>query len=90
MTDEAPDSIGKMTGEVASGHGTVNHAIDEYVRAAVSSTPIVSRDISALLKRGITGTYHHVIQQHLNRYLAEFDFRYNNRIALGVDDATPR
>jgi hypothetical protein len=38
------------------------------------------------LKRGITGVYHHVSQQHLKRYLAEFDFRYNERIALGVDD----
>ena len=41
----------------------------------------------ALLKRGITGTYHHVSQQHLKRYLAEFDFRYNERSALGVEDA---
>ena len=41
----------------------------------------------SILKRGITGTYHHVSQQHLKRYLAEFDFRYNERSALGVDDA---
>ena len=32
------------------------------------------------------GIYHHVSQQHLKRYLAEFDFRYNNRVALGVED----
>jgi hypothetical protein len=38
------------------------------------------------LKRGIMGTYHHVSQQHLKRYLAEFDFRYNERMALGVSD----
>ncbi len=37
-------------------------------------------------KHGITGTYHHVSQRHLKRYLAEFDFRYNERAALGVDD----
>jgi hypothetical protein len=30
--------------------------------------------------------YHHVSEAHLKRYLAEFDFRYNERIALGVDD----
>jgi len=36
-----------------------------------------------ILKRGIIGTYHHVSQKHLHRYLAEFDFRYNNRTALG-------
>lgn len=43
------------------------------------------RAISALVKRGIVGTFHKVSQQHLHRHLAEFDFRYNNRIALGVD-----
>jgi hypothetical protein len=40
----------------------------------------------SIFKRGIYGTYHHVSQQHLKRYLAEFDFRYNERAALGVDD----
>ena len=40
----------------------------------------------SILKRGITGTYHHVSQQHLKRYLAEFDFRYNERSSLGVSD----
>ena len=40
----------------------------------------------SILKRGIFGVYHHVSQEHLKRYLAEFDFRYNERIALGVDD----
>jgi hypothetical protein len=34
------------------------------------------------------GTYQHVAEKHLHRYLAEFDFRYNNRIALGVNDLT--
>lgn len=38
------------------------------------------------MKRGITGVYHHVSPQHLKRYLAEFDFRYNHREALGVND----
>ena len=40
----------------------------------------------AILKRGVIGTYHHVSKQHLKRYLAEFDFRYNERVALGVND----
>jgi ISXO2-like transposase domain len=40
----------------------------------------------SILKRGITGVYHHVSAQHLHRYLAEFDFRYNERVALGIDD----
>jgi hypothetical protein len=38
------------------------------------------------MKRGIHGVYHHVSQQHLKRYLAEYDFRYNERSALGVED----
>ncbi len=41
----------------------------------------------SILKRGINGVYHHVSQQHLKRYLAEFDYRYNERTALGVNDA---
>ena len=40
-----------------------------------------------LFKRGMKGTYQHCGPQHLQRYLDEFDFRYNNRIALGVGDA---
>ena len=40
----------------------------------------------SILKREITGTYYHVSQQHLKRYFAEFDFRHNERAALGVDD----
>ena len=43
---------------------------------------------SSILKRGINGVYHHVSQQHLKRYLCEFDFRHNERMALGVDDKT--
>jgi hypothetical protein len=41
----------------------------------------------SILKRGIIGTYHHISEAHLKRYLAEFDFRYNERVALGVNDA---
>jgi hypothetical protein len=40
----------------------------------------------SILKRGVVGTYHHVSQQHPKRYLAEFDYRYNEREALGVTD----
>ena len=34
----------------------------------------------------MTGTYQHCGEQHLDRYLAEFDFRYSNRASLGIDD----
>ena len=62
----------------------VNHRAGEYVKGDVHTNTI--EGCFAILKRGIIGTYHHVSQQHLKRYLAEFDFRYSNRIALDVDD----
>ncbi len=66
-------------------HQTVNHGIGEYVRGPAHTNTIES--YFAILKRGITGTYHHVSQEHLKRYLAEFDFRYNERKSLEVTDA---
>jgi transposase-like protein len=65
-------------------HEVVNHSAEEYVRGDVHTNTI--EGYFSILKRGINGTYHHVSQQHLGRYLAEFDFRYNNRSALGVED----
>ncbi len=65
-------------------HQVVNHSIDEYVRGDATTNTIES--YFAILKRGIFGTFHHVSQQHLKRYLAEFDFRYNERESLGVTD----
>jgi len=41
----------------------------------------------AILKRGVVGTFHHVSEAHLSRYLSEFDFRYSNRSALGISDS---
>ncbi|WP_420966851.1 IS1595 family transposase [Bradyrhizobium sp. B120] len=65
-------------------HEVVNHGIGEYVRGDAHTNTI--EGYFSILKRGITGTYHHVSPQHLKRYLAEFDFRYNERMALGVSD----
>src|SRR5207249_7849160 len=65
-------------------HEFVNHGIGEYVRGEAHTNTV--EGYFATLKRGITGAYHHVSQQHLKRYLAEFDFRYNERMALGVSD----
>ncbi len=84
MTDDS--TVYPKIGEEYAGHGTVNHSIEEYVRGGFWHTNTVENYFS-ILKRGITGTYHHVSQQHLKRYLAEFDFRYNERSALGVSDA---
>ena len=41
----------------------------------------------SIFKRGMRGVYQHCAEKHLHRYLAEFDFRYHNRSALGVEDA---
>lgn len=83
MTDDS--TVYPEIGDEFAGHGSVNHSIEEYVRGNFWHTNTVENYFS-ILKRGITGTYHHVSQQHLKRYLAEFDFRYNERITLGVND----
>ena len=62
----------------------MNHSIDEYVRGNVHTNTV--EGFFSILKRGVIGTYHHVSEAHLARYLAEFDFRYSNRSALGVSD----
>jgi len=58
-------------------HETVNHYKKEYVRGQIHTNTI--EGYFSLLKRGLTGTFHHVSQKHLQRYLDEFSFRYNNR-----------
>lgn len=75
----------RLVGPMFARHETVNHGIGEYVRGEAHTNTIES--YFAILKRGVMGTYHHVSQQHLKRYLCEFDFRYNERTALGVADA---
>ncbi len=66
------------------GHETVNHGADEYVRGEAYTNTV--EGVFSIFKRGMKGVYQHCSEKHLHRYLAEFDFRYNNRIALGVDD----
>src|ERR1700716_1239086 len=83
MTDEA--TVYTQIGREFSGHGTVNHSAEEYVRAQFWHTNTVENYFS-ILKRGIIGTYHHVSAGHLHRYGAEFDFRYNYRVGLGFSD----
>ena len=84
MTDESPIYPSALAG--FSGHGTVNHSIEEYVRGQFWHTNTVESYFS-ILKRGVIGTYHHVSAEHLKRYLGEFDFRHNERARLGVDDS---
>jgi transposase-like protein len=82
-TDES--GIYWKIGEEFASHRTVNHAANEYVRGDAYTNTIDG--YFSILKRGIYGVYHHVSQEHLKRYLCEFDFRYNYRIALGFNDA---
>jgi hypothetical protein len=60
------------------------HCANEYARGNVHTNTI--EGFFSLLKRGLIGTYHHVGEQHLQRYVREFDFRYNYREKLGFDD----
>ena len=82
MTDEAPQY--KAIGKQFSSHGTVNHGDHEYVRGLTHTNTI--EGFYSIFKRGMKGIYQHCSENHLHRYLAEFDFRYSNRVKLGVND----
>lgn len=82
MTDEA--SYYRSIGREFKYHFTVQHGIGEYVRGGAHTNTI--EGYFSIFKRGMIGIYQHCSSRHLKRYLAEFDFRYNQRVALGVDD----
>jgi transposase-like protein len=84
MTDDAPTYAG--IGKEFAGHSTVNHSANEYVRLGGFVHTNTAENYFSILKRGVIGTFHHVSERYLPRYLAEFDFRYNRRSALGVED----
>ena len=81
-TDQSP--VYTALGAGFASHETVNHSIKEYVRGDAHTN--TAEGYFSILKRGIYGVYHHVSAEHLKRYLGEFDFRYNYRVALGVSD----
>lgn len=82
FTDES--RLYTTVGEQFATHETVKHSAKEYVRGEVHSNTIES--YFSIFKRGMRGTYQHCAEKHLHRYLAEFDFRHNNRVAIGQDD----
>lgn len=86
MTDEA--AMFREIGWNFASHQSVNHSKDEYARR--DGTRIITTNgvegFFSILKRGIYGVYQHVSEAHLQRYLAEFDFRYSNREKLGIND----
>ena len=65
-------------------HQTVNHKAGEYVRGEVHTN--TAEGYFSIFKRGMKGVYQHCAKKHLHRYAAEFEFRYNNRVANGVGD----
>jgi hypothetical protein len=88
MTDEAARYA--QLGKEFANHSAVDHSRDEYgyydreTGANVNTNTV--EGYYSIFKRGMIGVYQHCSERHLHRYLAEFDFRYSNRMRLGVDD----
>lgn len=82
MTDEA--GVYRKLGKNFASHDVVNHGAKEYARGSVTTNTVEAS--FSLLKRGLIGTFHHVGEQHLQRYATEFDFRWNTRTSLGFND----
>jgi transposase-like protein len=83
MTDEAGQYA--HLGKHFAKHEFVTHGTGEYVRGDVHTNTL--EGFYSVLKRGMKGIYQHCGENHLHRYVAEFDFRYNARTAIGIDDA---
>src|SRR5262249_37303151 len=66
-------------------HDYVDHSAYEWSKGPHIHSNTVEGFFS-IFKRGMKGVYQHCSEKHLHRYLAEFDFRYSNRSALGVED----
>lgn len=69
---------------LVSEHESIVHSKGEYVRGDVTTNTV--EGYFSIFKRGMKGIYQHCSEKHLHRYLSEYDFRYNNRTKLGVDD----
>ena len=81
MTDMHYRNVGREF----SRHWRINHGRKEYVRGPKHTNTV--EGYFSIFKRGMKGVYQHCSEKHLDRYLAEFDFRYNHRAGLGVTDA---
>jgi len=82
QTDES--RLYRVVGREFASHETVKHAAKEYARGDVTTNTI--EGYFSIFKRGMRGVYQHCKEKHLHRYLAEYDFRYNYRAALGYND----
>jgi hypothetical protein len=85
-TSRKTDEAGQYAhlGKEFASHEYVNHSAGEYGRGGVHTNTI--EGFYSIFKRGMTGVYQHCSEKHLHRYVAEFDFRYSNRIALGTNE----
>jgi len=82
MTDEATHYA--KLGRDYADHQVVNHSAEEFVRGEAHTN--TAEGYFSIFKRGMKGVYQHCREKHLHRYMAEFDFRYNHRVAQGVND----
>jgi transposase-like protein len=82
MTDEAGQY--RFLGKTFAAHGAVRHKDGEYGRGPIHTNTV--EGFYSIFKRGMKGVYQHCSKEHLHRYVAEYDFRYNHRSALGVED----
>jgi transposase-like protein len=82
MTDEGGHYF--TLGDHFASHESVSHKADEYVRGDVHTNTV--EGYYSIFKRGMKGVYQQCGEKHLHRYVAEFDFRYNSRSALGIED----
>ena len=82
-TDEAHHH--RKPDEEFAAHERVTHSAGEYARGDVTTNTV--EGFFSIFKRGMKGIYQHCGEQHLQQYLDEFDFRYSNRVALGVNDS---
>ena len=82
MTDEAGQYVHLK--HFFGAHHVVSHGAGEYVRGKAHTNTV--EGFYSIFKRGMKGIYQHCSEKHLHRYLAEYDFRYNNRVALGTND----
>jgi ISXO2 transposase-like protein len=82
-TDQA--HMYRAIGRRFASHEAVDHSKEEWVRGDAHTQTV--EGFFSIFKRGMVGIYQHCSERHLHRYLTEFDFRYSNRIKLGVDDA---
>ena len=88
MTDEAKRYA--QLGDEFAKHDAIDHSREEYGytdrKTGVNVNTNTIEGYYSIFKRGMKGVYQHCSEKHLHRYLAEFDFRYSNRSALGCED----